>query len=127
MIEFDRMAKSHEKLFPRADLESQIVKLEEEIKEFEEAEKQNNSKQMLKELADAGIVCVGIYRFTPEVAKALYRLFNEEYFIRHADYYGSTNQFDFENEINHKWEVNESRTWEWTGTTYHHVNKDGEE
>lgn len=121
MIDFDKMAKAHERLFPKADLASQIYKLEEEIKECEEADKQVDTEQALKELADAGIVCIGIYRFTPEVAKAMYRLFDDMYFRRYIDYYGSINQSQFENEITDKWAINESRTWEWNGKTYHHV------
>ena len=33
MIDLEKMSKEHEKLFPKADLASQVWKLEEEIKE----------------------------------------------------------------------------------------------
>ena len=37
MIDLEKMAKEHEQLFPMASLESQVWKMEEEIKEYKEA------------------------------------------------------------------------------------------
>lgn len=115
MINFEEMAKSHERLFPKADLNSQVIKLEEEIGEFEEALTDHNPEKANKELADVGVVCVGIYRFTPKVAKFIWR------------YAAQLSDANIDKAVERKWKINESRKWEWNGSTYHHVGKDGEE
>lgn len=115
MIYFDEMAKAHERLFPKADLASQIYKLEEEIKEYDEALSNNDKEQEIKELADIGIVCIGIYRFTQQVAMWVYDECENMCFFRGCP------QKRLEDEIKRKWAVNESRKWEWNGKTYHHV------
>ena len=58
MIDLEKMAKEHEQLFPKASLESQVWKMEEELKEYEEAE---DGLQQRKERADILIVCAGLY------------------------------------------------------------------
>ena len=113
MIDLEKMAKEHEKLFPKASLESQVWKLEEELNEFFNA----NKDEKIKELADIYIVCIGIYRFTPTVANE----FLEG--LTCMDYNWSL----VEEEVNRKWQVNLNRKWEWNGKTYKHVGKDGNE
>lgn len=122
MINFDEMAKSHERLFPKADLNSQVVKLEEEIEEYKQAACAGNWEQAKKELADIGIVCIGVYRFTPSVAAWVFGRCSQ-CASSYKDYGGP----QLEHAIIRKWKINEGRKWEWNGTTYHHVGKDGEE
>lgn len=123
MINFEQMAKSHERLFPKADLNSQVVKLEEEIGEYKQAANAGNWEQAKKELADVGVVCIGIYRFAPKVADWI--------FSHCVRLYGSISNRSglpkLDDLINRKWKINEGRKWEWNGTTYHHIGKDGEE
>lgn len=116
MIDLEKMAKEHEKLFPNASLESQIWKLEEEAKEFQLAETEQDK---MKELADILIVCGGLYRWCPLVAKT------QAYSVyRTIDYDFNVYISDFESEVNRKWQINLKRKWEWNGKTYHHVGDD---
>lgn len=119
MIDFEEMAKRHEALFPRADLASQIVKMEEEIGEFSDALEADNPTQAFKELADVAIVCIGIYRFAPNTARWIY----DDACRRYKGLYGKQDVKKLEAEVKRKWAINESRTWEWNGKTYHHVEK----
>ena len=118
MIDLEKMAKEHEKLFPNATLESQVWKLEEETKEFQSAETEQDE---MKELADVLIVCGGLYRWCPLVAKT------QADAVYSAIYYIDVNVLDFENEVNRKWQINLKRKWEWNGKTYKHIGKDGNE
>lgn len=115
MIDLEKMSKEHEELFPKADLASQVIKLEEEISEYKEA---TELYQEVKELADCFIVCIGIYRFTPVVAKQII-----QGLIDSSD----INLEAVEREVERKWQINLKRTWEWNGETYHHVGTDGNE
>ena len=109
MIDLEKMAKEHEQLFPKASLESQVWKMEEELKEYEEAE---DGLQQRKERADILIVCAGLYRWCPILAT------NIAY-----DFYDDKAG----EEVNRKWQVNLNRKWEWNGKTYKHIGKDGNE
>lgn len=112
MIDLEKMAKEHEKLFPKASLESQIWKLEEEILEFEDAK---TLSENIKELADIQIVCAGLYRWCPSLAIIISKL------------YSLIDNDAVEAEVNRKWQINLNRKWEWNGKTYKHVGKDGNE
>ena len=109
MIDLEKMAKEHEKLFPKASLESQVWKMEEELTEYRDA---TSVEQLTKEAADVIIVCAGLYRWCPILAK-----------IIAVDFCTSK----AEEEVNRKWQVNLNRKWEWNGKTYKHVGKDGNE
>jgi DNA repair exonuclease SbcCD ATPase subunit len=115
MIDLEKMAKEHSELFALASLESQIWKLEEEISEYKEA---TELYQEMKELADCFIVCIGIYRFTPVVAKQII-----QGLIDSSD----INLEAVEKEVERKWQINLKRTWEWNGKTYKHKGTDGNE
>lgn len=110
MIDLEKMAKEHKKLFPNATLESQVWKLEEEIKEFWDAPQMNK----INELADIVIVLGGLCRWCPRVA---------------YEFYGGLTWMNYnwslvESEVNRKWQINLKRKWEWNGKTYHHVGED---
>lgn len=115
MIDLEKMAKEHEQLFPMASLESQVWKMEEEIKEYKEA---TELYQSIRELADCFIVCIGIYRFVPVFAKELMKGLVDD---------SDLNLEAVEAEVNRKWQVNLNRKWEWNGKTYKHIGKDGNE
>lgn len=110
MIDLEKMAKEHEKLFQNATLESQVWKLEEEIQEFEEACK----GEEINELADIVIVLGGLCRWCPRVA---YHFYDG---LTCMDYNWSL----VEEEVNRKWQINLKRKWEWNGKTYHHIGED---
>lgn len=104
MIDLEKLAEQHKKLFPNATAESQLWKMEEELKELEEAK---SFEDIMKETADVIIVCGGLYRWCPFIASIIRQMFyiDEE----------------TEAEINRKWQINLKRKWEWNGKTYHHV------
>lgn len=54
----DRIVTWHNKTFPDATKESQLLKLEEEIKEVLEARRKNDLALLYEELSDVYIVCV---------------------------------------------------------------------
>lgn len=114
MIDLEKMAKEHEKLFPKASLESQVWKLEEEISEYKEA---TELYQEVKELADCFIVCIGIYRFTPVVSKQIIQGLIDS---------SEINLEAVEREVERKWQINLKRKWVWNGKTYKHVKGTGE-
>lgn len=115
MIDVEKISKEHAELFPRADAESQLVKLEEEIREVKEAK---TIDKIIREYADVAIVCIGLYRWYPQFSMMMLHLLKlENYF----------NWDKIEDEIVRKWEVNMNRPWVWNGKTYKHKNKDGNE
>lgn len=109
MIDLEKMAKEHEKLFEHADLKSQDEKIYEEVVE------------VMKELADVVIVCGGIYRFHKSRALAMLGDVLEVCDLLSID------TCDLETEVNRKWKINLNRKWEWNGKTYKHVGTDGNE
>lgn len=112
MIDFKKLSKEHESLFPKADLQSQVIKLEEELGEVSEAK---TEEQVIKELADCIICCIGMYRFAPKTAELLDSVI------------GQASKPTIEEAVRRKWKINLGRTWEWNGKTYKHKGKDGEE
>ena len=106
MINLEKLSKEHEALFPNATLESQVWKLEEEIKEYRDA---TSVEQLIKEAADVIIVCAGLFRWCPTLAKII----AADFCVRMT-----------EEEVNRKWQVNLNRKWEWNGKTYKHVGHD---
>lgn len=111
MIDLEKMAKEHEKLFPNATAESQFHKMEEEIGELYSAFE--NEDETKKELADVLIVCCGLHRFYPKTASALAVFFENRYSFKNIS-----------EEVNRKWQVNLKRKWVWNGKTYHHEGND---
>lgn len=111
MIDLEKMAKEHEKLFPNATAESQMWKLEEELKEFYNA---RDYDEKIKEASDVEIVCAGLYRWFPCVSRDFLDGFEA------MDYNWSL----VKEEVNRKWQINLNRKWAWNGKTYHHVGDD---
>lgn len=117
MINFEKMAKEHEKLFPQADLTSQCLKAGEEIREFKSAK---GTAQVVKELADVAICCIGIYRFDRDIAEYIYMTA-----MSYADTLGLRSSI--EEEVNRKWDINTKRKWVFKNGVYKHVGIDGNE
>lgn len=102
----EKISNEHKKLFPMADLDSQLEKLIEE------------KNEVLKELVDVAIVCAGIYRFNQQEAL---RLMSRVYMA--CEILGFK-MSDLDREVNRKWQINLKRKWAWNGKTYHHVGDD---
>lgn len=111
-----KMSKEHKKLFPRATLETQVKKLEEEINEVIEADGYN---EIVDELADCLIVCCGIYRFAKKVA-----LNNASNFVGIAEAFGFKSILFKRAE--EKWKINLSRKWSYRNGKYHHKGVENE-
>ena len=118
MFRIDTVAKEHAILFPLADLSGQINKLVEELREFKDAE---TDEQRKKELADCLIVCAGIYRF--DHAKGMYKMLDITDIIKLRKY----NLTEIEDLANCKWLINLNRKWEFKDGSYHHIGIDGAE
>lgn len=116
MIDIHKMANEHEELFPKADLKSQLIKLDEEVEEAEQA-----FDKYLKELADVFIVCVGISRFDVDLADEQLKKLYEQVKIYNLDI---NKIYEY---AERKWKINLERPWIWNGKTYKHSKKDGEE
>jgi hypothetical protein len=111
MIDLEKLSKEHEQLFPNATAESQLWKLEEEIREFDDA---YGYEDEIKEAADVEIVCAGLYRWFPLFVWHFldgFECMDYNWSLVHA-------------EVNRKWEVNKKRKWVWNGKTYHHEGND---
>ncbi len=115
MIDLEKLAESHKALFPKATLESQVWKLEEEMQECNEANSKGIISHIKSEYGDVLIVCGGLYRWTPLLARAIaldaYRLAS----------YQDIAPGELEEEVDRKWQINLKRKWGWNGKTYHHV------
>lgn len=106
--------KWHEESFPDATLDGQLEKFGEEIKEYREAE---SDEDKLAELADLLIVAAGIARFDKERSQELTMLVH---ITTSEDGYDMTELWDA---VQKKMEKNRKRVWNKTGDgTYHHEN-----
>ena len=112
MLDMDKITKEHIELFPRATAESQFLKMEEELLEWENAK---DPEHIRNELADIFIVCCGLNRWFPKTAETI------------ALYYTGGLDDVLEDVVNKKWNVNQLREWVWDGKTYKHKGKDGHE
>ena len=110
MIDLEKMAREHEQLFPICSLESQILKMEEELNELKQAA---TIEQVINETADCIIVCAGIYRFSPLTAQRL---------LGSLVIMGG-----MEEAVERKWNINMNRKWKFVNGVYKHVGKDGHE
>lgn len=99
----------HKKLFPKADLSGQLLKLEEELIEVKHAA---STIEMIKEIADCIICCIGIYRFAPETAAFFIKSIITNYNVFLPEIY---------DEVERKWEINLNRKWEYKNGRYHHI------
>lgn len=113
MIDVEKMSKEHAELFPKADLASQVRKLEEEMSEFKEAP---DYKHQQRERADILIVCAGLKRWCPILAMTIFH-----------DFYNFHEDSSIDAEVERKWNVDQLREWVWDGKTYKHKGKDGNE
>lgn len=106
----DEIKEWHEKTFPDATLSGQLIKLEEELKELDEAQ---SVEESLKEMADVYIVCCGLDRWDSKVSEIL-----QLHFI-------TVITEDLVKAIKAKHEKNLKRVWVKTQEgTFHHTNKE---
>ena len=117
MLDFEKLSKDHKKMFPKADLLSQCMKVGEELREFKEAV---SNEKAIRELADVAICCIGIYRFDKDIAEAIYM--NA---MTYADVLGI--RAKIEAEVDRKWQVNSKRKWVFENGVYKHKGIDGNE
>lgn len=74
----DRIVKWHKETFPDATKESQLLKLEEEIREVLEARRKNDLALLYEELSDVYIVCVTLdKRYDSYIGKFFLLVFDE--------------------------------------------------
>lgn len=99
----------HKKLFPLADLNGQLLKLEEEIQEVYAAETLNDK---IEELADCIICCIGIHRFAPQTAGFIIKSILDKYNDFVPEIYDA---------VENKWKINLNRKWEYKNGRYHHI------
>lgn len=101
----------HEQTFPDTSLSEQLLKLEEELQEWDDAV---NTENELKEAADIFIVCCGLKRWNSYVGS----------FVRDnlIDYYVSSYDL-LKCYIITKFDKNKKRVWQkQSNGTYHHIN-----
>ena len=108
-INFLDKVDEHIKLFPLANLEGQILKLDEELNEYLKA---TTEAEKIQELADCIICCIGIYRWATLVSRSYMAMI----FSKKQDKIK-----DIINAVANKWQINLNRTWEYKDGRYHHV------
>ncbi len=112
--ELDEIKEWNEETFPDATLSGQLAKLEEEFKEFYEAEEVDEKE---KELADVFIVLGGLRRWESYVGRFIEDKFAEE---MHFCVIGS-----LLDAIKKKMKINRKRVWKKSGDgKFHHTNKE---
>lgn len=97
----------HKKTFPDADLHSQLMKLEEELKEYKEA---YNDIKKRQELADVYIVCL--------VLRKRYKSYIGLFILQHFFISDRTMEYVYA-----KMDVNSKRTWVKINGVYRHKDK----
>lgn len=90
----------HKKTFPDTDLKSQLLKLEEELLEMEEATKKTDQEAIMNEVADVYIVSV-----------VLAKRYHSRIGISYLRYFCFTNIQILEH-VSKKMDENVKRTWE---------------
>lgn len=101
----------HIKTFPDADLPSQLMKLEEELKEFYEAIHKKDNKSIRQELADVYIVCI--------VLRNRYKSYVGLYILHHFFFSDKTMKCVYK-----KMDINVQRTWVKVNGVYRHKDID---
>lgn len=103
----------HRETFPMADLQGQLAKFDDEVKEFWECELQ--SEEAATELADCFIVACGIARFSAAEAAGAFS-FVDSYIAAEIKF-----KEMFENAIQNKMAINRKRKWSVGNGKYQHV------
>lgn len=108
-MNFLDLVDQHKQLFPKADLNGQVMKLNEELDEYLQA---TTEEEKIQELADCIICCIGIYRWASLVSRSyMAMIFNKK----------QDKIKDIINAVANKWQINLNRTWEYKDGRYHHV------
>jgi NTP pyrophosphatase (non-canonical NTP hydrolase) len=99
----------HKKTFPDCTFESQLAKLDEELKEVSDAQKKGNYEQSFDELADVYIVATVLKeRFNSTIAT---------YFLEMEDAWQTPSLFE---RVDRKMDTNQKRTWCKVNGVYRH-------
>lgn len=107
MTEVEKKAiEAFKKLFPKADMPGQLMKLEEELNEFKEAES-------IDELADVCIVCFGLMALKSHIGAFIYSVIVDELTVEELK--------KLEQVIDTKVDINLSRKWEYKDGKYKHI------
>ena len=98
-IDFLTKVDEHKQLFPLANLEGQILKLEEELNESQNAQ---DNIEFINEVADCVICCIGIYRWAPLVSRS---------YLAWLTTRGTVDVIkQLITAVNNKWQINLNRT-----------------
>lgn len=107
MTEVEKKAiEAFKKLFPKANMQGQLMKLEEELSEFKEAES-------IDELADVCIVCFGLIALGSQIGSFIYSVIVDELTVVELK--------SLEKVIDAKVDINLSRKWEYKDGKYKHI------
>ena len=102
----------HKKTFPDCSYESQLAKLDEELKEFVEAQRNRQIEHSYDELADVYIVSLTLAkRFDSTVG---------HYFLGLLEEHPAP---ELSKRVDRKMEVNQKRTWYKVNCVYRHINQ----
>lgn len=107
----------HKQAFPYATLESQIAKLEEEIKEVDDS---NNMQEFYKELSDCYIVAIALKRWSDYASVLAFSKIRE----LEKDVTWGIPDKSFEAMIVAKLEINKKRKWGLIDGVYRHINNE---
>lgn len=108
----EKIVEWHKKTFPDCTYESQLAKLDEELKEVSEAQKKGNYEHSFDELADVYIVATVLKeRFNSAIAK---------YFLAWEDGWQTPSLFE---RVDRKMDLNSKRVWHKVNGVYRHKEK----
>lgn len=110
----------HEETFPDATAGDQLLKLEEELEEVEQAK---NSSEVIKEFADVLIVCAGLMRWNKAIPNLMRKHFVSKFNNFDIDY-----QEEILQALQAKFQRNKSRIWtRLPDGRYKHINQEEED
>jgi hypothetical protein len=105
----DEILEWHEKTFPKADIKSQLLKLDEELKEVVDAQRNGEKEKSYDELADVYIVSLVLEKRFKSTIGA--------YFIGLLQEYPAPESMK---RVKNKMKINKKRTWHEENGVYRH-------
>ena len=109
----DKIVNWHKKTFPDCTYESQLAKLDEELKEVVDAQRNGEKEKSYNEAADVYIVSVVLFGRFKSTIGAYFIGFLEEYQVP-----------ELSKRVDRKMDINKKRTWQKVNGVYRH--KEGE-